>query len=131
MAMIAAGLGLGIKAWDGVEFTSLFVAHLVLGFLAVALAKLQVTALVYRPNLDAPIRCRLKQALSLSLHVFQVLMDKVRLAAPLWHPSIHHDSKHNPLIWGDFLGRKEESWLMSHAYLMHPSMQANLWISTM
>ncbi len=56
VAMIAAGLGLGIKAWDGVELTGLFIAHLVLGFLAVALAALQVTAVVYRPKLDAPIR---------------------------------------------------------------------------
>ncbi|BDA51080.1 probable cytochrome b561, DM13 and DOMON domain-containing protein [Coccomyxa sp. Obi] len=56
VAMIAVGLGLGIKAWDGVELTAIFTAHLVLGFLAVALAVLQVTALVYRPKLDAPIR---------------------------------------------------------------------------
>ncbi len=56
VAMIVAGLGLGIKAWDGVEATPLFVVHLTLGFLAVFLAALQVTALVYRPHLDADIR---------------------------------------------------------------------------
>lgn len=57
VAMIAAGLGLGIKAWDGLEMTNLLIAHLVLGFIGVGLAALQVTALVYRPHLDAPLRC--------------------------------------------------------------------------
>lgn len=57
VAMIAAGLGLGVEAWNGVSWTNLFVAHLALGFLAVFLAVLQITALVYRPHLDSDLRC--------------------------------------------------------------------------
>jgi hypothetical protein len=57
VAMIAAGLGLGIKAWqDGVTGGSLLDAHLVIGFLAVAMAVKQATALLFRPKHESALR---------------------------------------------------------------------------
>lgn len=90
VAMIAAGLGLGVEAWNGVSWTNLFVAHLALGFLAVFLAVLQITALVYRPHLDSDLRCACNSLLKAtvvpdSYNQFLVTCDSIFLQERSWY----------------------------------------------